>query len=49
LSKYAEGKLVDLTVPELKCFLSANKTKVSGRKEELIQRIMAIMKESPLS
>jgi len=40
---HSKGNLKSLTVPELKSFLSANKTKVGGKKEELIQRITSLL------
>ncbi|KAI5059409.1 hypothetical protein GOP47_0025728 [Adiantum capillus-veneris] len=46
LSKHGEGKLSDLTIPELKLFLSENKTKVSGKKDELLQRIVQLLSSS---
>ncbi|KAH9296073.1 hypothetical protein KI387_039661, partial [Taxus chinensis] len=36
---HSKDNLKSLTVPELKCFLSAKKARVGGKKEELIQRI----------
>ncbi|XP_076908752.1 ATP-dependent DNA helicase 2 subunit KU70-like [Bidens hawaiensis] len=38
-----DGKLKDLTVPELKYYLTANKLIVSGKKEFLIDRILTHM------
>jgi len=40
---HSKGNLKSLTVPELKSFLSANKIKVGGKKEELIQRITSLL------
>ncbi|XP_057850039.1 uncharacterized protein LOC131060720 isoform X4 [Cryptomeria japonica] len=40
---HSTDKLKSLTVPELKCFLSAKKAKVGGKKEELIQRIVVLL------
>eukprot|EP01018_Ginkgo_biloba_P038874 Gb_38386 [translate_table: standard] len=40
---HAKGNLKSLTLPELKSFLSANKAKVGGKKEELIQRIISLL------
>ncbi|KAH7306707.1 hypothetical protein KP509_22G026100 [Ceratopteris richardii] len=42
-NKHAEGKLSELTIPELKLFLSENKAKVSGKKDELIQRVTLLL------
>ncbi|MCO5608031.1 hypothetical protein L7F22_062234 [Adiantum nelumboides] len=46
LSKHAVGKLSDLTIPELKLFLSENKIKVSGKKDELLHRVLQVLSSS---
>ncbi|KAL0912150.1 hypothetical protein M5K25_018103 [Dendrobium thyrsiflorum] len=40
---HARGKLQSLTVSDLKCFLASKKMKVSGKKEELIRRVTAML------
>jgi len=37
------GSLQSLTIPDLKSFLTTKKAKVGGKKEELIQRITALL------
>jgi 2-methylisocitrate lyase-like PEP mutase family enzyme len=47
--KAAAGKLEDLTIPEMKCFLKDRKLAVSGKKADLIARIRATMEASKAS
>ena len=37
--KQKEGKLAELTVPEMKCFLKGRKLPVGGKKADLIARL----------
>ncbi|KAL0218610.1 hypothetical protein P9112_004263 [Eukaryota sp. TZLM1-RC] len=43
LSMHSEGKLSKLTVPELKAFLKSNGLKVSGKKADLIERVVEFL------
>ncbi len=37
--RHREGRLKELTVPEIKCYLKAHKIPVGGKKEELMARL----------
>ncbi|GAQ81632.1 hypothetical protein KFL_000860040 [Klebsormidium nitens] len=42
-AKYADQKLKDLSVPQMKNFLSQHKQRVGGKKEELVERITGFL------
>ncbi|KAK9810010.1 hypothetical protein WJX72_003309 [[Myrmecia] bisecta] len=39
VEKQAAGKLADLSIPELKCWLKARKLPLGGKKADLVQRV----------
>ena len=41
--KFAVGKLADLSIPELKCFLKARKLPVGGKKSDLVARVEPLL------
>lgn len=41
--KFAAGKLADLSIPQLKCFLKAHKLPVGGKKSDLIARVEPLL------
>lgn len=41
--KFAAGKLADLSIPELKCFLKARKLPVGGKKSDLVARVEPLL------
>lgn len=43
ISHHKRGELQSLTMADLKCFLATKKAKVGGKKDELIQRITALL------
>jgi len=44
--KFAAGKLADLSIPELKCFLKARKLPVGGKKSDLVARVEPLLTKS---
>ena len=44
--KFAAGKLADLSIPELKCFLKARKLPVGGKKSDLLIRVEPLLTKS---
>ncbi|KAL0019186.1 hypothetical protein WJX77_001417 [Trebouxia sp. C0004] len=44
--KFAAGKLADLSIPELKCFLKARKLPVGGKKSDLVTRVEPLLTKS---
>ena len=44
--KFAAGKLADLSVPELKCFLKARKLPVGGKKSDLVAKVEPLLTKS---
>lgn len=44
--KLAAGKLADLSIPELKCFLKARKLPVGGKKSDLVARVEPLLTKS---
>lgn len=44
--KHAANKLSDLSIPEMKCFLKANKLAVGGKKADLIARLEPLLSQT---
>ena len=40
---HSGGKLKDLTIPEIKCYLKTQKQPVGGKKEELLARLRKLL------
>ena len=41
--KESDGRLKELTIAELKCYLKAHKKPVGGKKEELVARLIELL------